>query len=197
MRRTLAAVCVLLVAATALYAANGIPLRTMFFPTDFGVTSDADPFYENGVQRVKNYFKSGNTVVLVTYATGRKLTFQFDPSSPAWQASGLPALAAAEVDLWGINYFGPFQTMGNMTTAQLQTTVQFKVNGNTYELFYPSLAVMRTGVNTWLITSDPNDIPGFPGFSASSTANLSVFRKRSRQSFGAMNMPIRFEVNLK
>jgi hypothetical protein len=199
MRRKLTIAAVLLLTATLVFAASGIPLRTMWMnPPAFGVGSDASVFYESGVQRVKNYFGSGGgNVVLITYSTGRKLTFQFDPSSASWQASGLAPTVAAEVDLYGINFYGPFHTMGVGTTAQLQTTLQFKANGSTYELWYPALAVMRTGQSTWLITSDPFDIPGDPGFTASANANLSVFRKRSRTTFGAVNMPIRFEVNLK
>jgi hypothetical protein len=199
MRRKLIAAAVLLGTATLVFAARGIPLRTMWMnPENYGVGSDANVFYENGVNKVKNYFGSGGgNVVLVTYSSGRKLTFEFDPASASWQASGLPQTVAAEVDLYGINFYGPFQSMGVGTTAQLQTTLQFKVGGNTYELWYPALAAMRTGTNTWLITSDPNDIPGYPGFTASSAANLSVFRRRSRTTFGYVSMPIRFEVNLK
>jgi hypothetical protein len=199
MRRKLTATAVLLASATLVFALSGVPLRTMWMnPDNYGVGSDANVFYENGVSKVQNYFGTGGgNVVLVTYSTGRKLTFQFDPTSASWQASHLPQTVAAEVDLYGINFYGPFQSMAVGTTAQLQTTLQFKVGGNTYELWYPSLAAMRTGTNTWLITSDPNDIPGFPGFTASSSANLSVFRKRSRTTFGSVSMPIRFEVNLK
>jgi hypothetical protein len=199
MRRILVVAVVVVATAALVFAGSGIPLRTMWLnPDTYGVGSDASVFYENGVSKVKNYFGTGGgNVVLITYASGRKLTFQFDPASAAWQSSKLPATLAAEVDLYAINFYGPFQTMGVGTTAQLQTTLQFKVGGNTFELWYPALAAMRTGTNTWLITSDPNDIPGFPGFTASSNANLSVFRKRSRETFGGVNMPIRFEVNQK
>ena len=199
MRRKFIAVAVALATATLLFAATGTPLRTMWLnPYTYGVGSDANVFYENGVNKVKNYFGSGGgNVVLVTYSTGRKLTFEFDPTSAVWQSSGLPQTLAAEVDLYGINFYGPFQAMAVGSTAQLQTTLQFKVGGNTYELWYPALAAMRTGSNTWLITSDPNDIPGYPGFTASANANLSVFRRRSRTAFGSVSMPIRFEVNLK
>jgi hypothetical protein len=199
MRRTLAVAVLLVATATLVFAGSGIPLRTMWLnPDSYGVGSDASVFYETGSSRVKNHFGTGGrNVVLITYSSGRKLTFQFDPASTAWQNSHLPATVAAEVELYGINFYGPFQSMGVGTTAQLQTTLQLKVGGSTYELWYPALAAMRTGTNTWLITSDPNDIPGFPGFTASSNANLSVFRKRSRETFGGVNMPIRFEVNLK
>jgi hypothetical protein len=151
------------------------------------------------VQRVKNYFgTAGGNVVLVTYTTGRKLTFTFNPASPAWQSSGLGQVVQAEVDLFGVNYYGAFQSMTVGTTAQVQTSIQFKgADGRTYELSYLALAAKRLTQSTWLITSDPLDIGGYPGFLASDQAALGVFRKKTRQTFGAVNMPIRFEVQLK
>ena len=200
MRRIALGLCVVLLAATAVFAAKGTSLVATFLPqSGYGVTSDASPIYSNGVNRVQVYFASGGgTVDLITYSTGRKLTFAFDPSSTAFQASGLPPLSQAEVDLYGINFYGPFASMGIGTTAQLKTSLQFKSGSSTYELAYPALAVTRTASDTWLITSDPADFGGGnPGFDVSDTADLGVFRKRSRTGFGTVNMPIHFQVQLK
>ena len=202
MRRIVLGLCVVLLATTVVFAAKGISLTATFLPnlssTGYGVSSDANPIYSNGVNRVQAYFASGGgTVDLITYSTGRNLTFAFNPSSSAWQASGLPQTSQSEVDLYGINFYGPFASMGVGTTALLKTSLQFKSGGSTYELAYPSLAVMRLNMNTWLITSDPADIGGDPGFDASDAADLGVFRRRSRTDFGTVNMPVRFQVHLK
>jgi hypothetical protein len=202
MRRIVLGLCVVLLAVTAAFAGKGTPLIATFLPnlssTGYGVSSDANAIYSNGVNRVQVYFASGGgTVDLITYSTGRKLSFAFDPSSNAFQASGLPQLSQAEVDLYGINFYGPFSSMGINTTAQLKTSLQFKSGSSTYELAYPSLATKRLTADTWLITSDPADVGGDPGFDASDSADLGVFRKRSRTDFGTVNMPIRFQIQLK
>jgi hypothetical protein len=199
MRRIVLGLWIVLLAVTAAFAGKGIPLAATFLPqSGYGVSSDANPINSNGVNRVQVYLTSGGgTVDLITYSTGRKLTFAFDPSSSAWQASGLPQLSQAEVDLYGINFYGPFSSMGIGTTALLKTSLQFKSGGSTYELAYPSLAVKRKSADTWLITSDRSDIGYDPGFDASDSADLGVFRKRSRADFGTVNMPIHFEVQLK
>jgi len=201
MRRIVLGLCVVLLAATVLFASSGTPLIATFLPnnsiTGYGVSSDSSATYTNGVNRVKVYLGAGGgNVDLVTYSTGRKLTFAFDPSSSAWQASKLPQLSQAEVDLYGVNFYGPFISMGVGTTALLNTSLQFKSGNSTYELAYSSLAAKRLSSTTWLITSDAADIGGDPGFTASSAADLGVFRKRSRTDFGAVNMPIRFQIQL-
>ena len=189
--------------ATLAWAARSTPLAANFLPnfstTGFGVSDDGNAAYVNGIQAVKCYFGVNNqNANLVTYSTGRKLVFKLDPASPAAVASGLPTgvPVAAEVDFYGINYYGQFQSMGLGTTAQLKASLQFKANNTTYDLTYQSLAVKRTSASTWLITSDPNDIGGFPGFNATDQAELSSFRKRTKIAYGAVNMPIRFEVTL-
>lgn len=186
---------------TFAWAAKSTPLKATFLPnlsaTGFGVSDDGNPTYTNNVGNVKVYFGVNNqNANLVTYSTGRTLSFRFDPASGAANAAALttsPAVSA-EVDFYGINYYGQFQSMGVGTTAQLKGSLQFKANNTTYELLYQSLAVKRTSATTWLITTDPVDPGGNPGFTASDQAELSSFRKRTRTVYGAVNMPMRFEV---
>lgn len=192
-------VCLAFLAAMA-YAAKSTPLVATFTPIiGVGVSHDGDAVYEHGLQKVQCYFGvNGRDANLVTYNSPRRLQFTFDAGSPAFQASGLPSPNfTAQVDLFGINYYGPYRTMEVGTTAQVQLDLEFKVGNLTYELDYPSLAAMRTSQTTWLITSDPVDIPGDPGFQASDLASLNVIRRRSVEKFGAVNLPIRFEVELK
>jgi len=186
---------------TSAFAAKGTPLTATFstnlISTATGVFDDGNPVYENGIGGVQCYFSAnGQNVDLVTYNTSRTLLFDFDSTSPALQLSGLPSSFHATVDLYGVNYFGPYSSMGVGTTAQVNAALQFYVGRVTYQLAYQSLAVMRLSASTWLVTSSPNDIPGYPGFTASDQAALSVIRRKSQQTFGAVNMPIRFEVNL-
>ncbi len=203
MKRASLAIVLILSVVTLAWAARSTPLSANFLPNlsvnGVGVSDDGNPYYINGVQAVKCYFGVNNqNANLVTYSTGRKLVFQFDPASPAANTSGLSTAApvAAEVDFYGINYYGQFQSMGVGTTAQLKGSLQFKANNTTYDLTYASLAVMRISSTTWLITTNPNDIPGFPGFNASDQAELSSFRKRTKTVYGAVNMPMRFEVTI-
>lgn len=197
-------VCLALLTATLATAAkkgsgSATPLTaTWSTPAGFGVHDDGNPVYDHGTSGVQCYFGvNGRDANLVTYNTPRRLQFSFDSSSTAWQNSGLAQDFLAEVDLFGINYFGPYRTMGVGTTAQVQMDLEFKVGRLTYELDYPSLAAMRLSETEWLITSDPADIPGFPGFTVSDLASLNVIRRRSQETFGAVNMPIRFVVVMK
>jgi len=165
----------------------------------FGVQDDGNAVYSHGVNGVQAYFGvGGKDVDLVTYNTTRKLRFTFDPASQAFQASGINSVAGsnftANVDLFGINYWGRYQEMGIGTTAQVQADLEFYVGNVTYELDYASLACMRTSATTWLFTTDPADIPGNPGFQASKVAKLNVIRRRSTTQFGTVDMPMRFEV---
>lgn len=191
---------VLVASATSAFAAPATPLVATFLDklAATGVSDDGNPAYANGVQGVRCYFGvNGRNANLITYNTPRKLHFTFDPSSPAWRGSGLPqADFLAEVDLYGVNYFGSYQSMGIGTTAQVQMDVEFHVGNSTYELDYRSLAAKRISVDTWLITSNPLDIGGNPGFAASSAATLNVIRHRTKENFGSVNMPIRVEVKL-
>jgi hypothetical protein len=182
---------------------KGTPLTASFLSnnstTGAGISDDGYPVYENGAAGVQCYLGvAGKDLDLVTYNTGRTLHFALDPNSPAFQTSGLPQDFTAEIDIYGINYWGPYMSMGVGTTAQVQLDLQFKVGRNTFELSYQSLAVQRLSEDTWLVTSDhAHDIIWDPGFTASDQAALGVFRRRSNETFGAVNMPIRFEVKLK
>ena len=162
-----------------------------------GVSGDGST-YVDGVGGVQCYISvSKNDADLVTYNTGRTLHFEFDSSSVAWQNSGLPQSLDAEIDFFAINYYGNYDSMGVGTTAQVQMDLEFKVGRLTYELDYQSLAVMRTATDTWLITSDPADIPGNPGFTASDQAALNVIRRRAQATYGAVNMPLRVQMTVK
>ncbi len=187
----------LLLAAVCVFAAS-VGLTATFLPnlstTGAGISDDGSITYVNGIGGVRCYFGvNGKNVDLVTYSTGRKLHFKFNPASTAWQTSKLSQDFLAEVDFYGVNFFGPYQSMADGTTAQMQASLQFHVGGNTYELAYPALAAYRTG-NTWLITSNPGDIPGYPGFTATDQATLSLKRQKKVTNFGSVNMPIRFQV---
>jgi len=165
-----------------------------------GVYDDGDPLYSHTKDGVQAYFGvGGKDVDLVTYDSGRMMHFEFDPASPALAAAGIPAVIDSEMDLFGINYWGRYRDMDIGTTAQVQADLEFHCCGpspTTYELEYPSLAVMRLSETEWLVTSDPADIPGDPGFQASSTAMLNVIRRKKQTSFGLVSMPIRFTVTL-
>lgn len=149
--------------------------------------------YVDGVGGVQCYISvSKNDADLVTYNTGRKLHFEFDPSSAAWQASGLPQSLDAEIDFFAINYYGNYDSMGIGTTANVQMDLEFKVGRLTYELDYSALAVYRMNEDSWLITSDPNDpeIPGNP-FVWSDQAKLNVIRRHRQTTYGVVSMPFR------
>ena len=199
-RRALLVVALVVTLTVAAWAAKSAPAVATFSttPGGFGVFDDGNPTYDNGVGGVKVYFGvTRKDADLVTYNTGRKLHYKFDGSSPALAASGLGSDVLAESDLFALNYFGPYTSMALGTTAQVQMDLEFKVGNLTYELDYASLAAYKTGENTWLITSDPNDIPGFPGFTASSTAKLNVIRRKAQTTYGTVDMPIRFEMTIK
>ncbi len=170
-------------------------------PSTTGVFDDGYDLYENGIQNVQCYFGvDGRNVNLITYNTPRQLRLVFDPTSTAWQNSGLSQEVDSAVTLYGVNYYGPFESMGAGTTAQLQMDIEFKFGTSpmTYELTYASIAARRdpTDPNTWHITSDPGELPGYPGFWPSDQATLSVIKKHSKQIFGVVSMPVQFDVTL-
>ncbi len=190
------------ITCTTAFAASGTPMTANFSTTligsAYGVYDDGNPLYENGISGVQCYLGvSGKDLDLVTYNTQRRLHFKFDTSQTAWKLSGIPADFTAVSDFYGVNYYGRYVDQGIGTTAQVSASLQFYVGRVTYELDYPSLASMRTSQSTWLITSNPNDIPGDPGFTASDMATLVVIRRKSNQKFGTVNMPIRFEASFK
>ena len=108
-RRTLAVAALFVV--SAIFSVSAAPTKgtatNTFYQanlslTGFGVSDDGDPAYLNGAGGVQSYLGAGgNNVNLVTYGTGRKLHFVFDPASPAWRASGLPQNFMAEVTSYG------------------------------------------------------------------------------------------------
>ncbi len=164
-----------------------------------GVESDGKPTYEEGQGGVHSYFGAfGTDLDLVTYKSGRRLHFTFDPKSKAFRASGIGRRAGseflAESDFSGLSLGGRYRDMGGRTTAQVHLALRFYVGGATYNLDYPSLVVHHKTADTWLITTDPVDTPGFP---ASPVAELTMIGERSITSFGTVNMPMRFEVTLK
>ncbi len=168
-------------------------MTTALSPT--GVFDDGYDLYDNGVSGVQCYFGvSGKNLVLVTYNTPRTLHFTFDTSQNAWKTSGIPADFTAVVDFYGVNYYGPYVSQSIGSTAEVSASLEFYVGRTTYELNYPALASYRTGQNTWLITSNPNDIPGYPGFTASNQATLVLVRRSGNITYGTVNMPIKFEV---
>jgi hypothetical protein len=187
--------------ATIALAARATPLvanfSTNLIPTTNGVFDDGDAFYHDGWDGVSCYLGVGSkNVVLVTYNTGRKLNFVFDPNSDAWKRSELSPSVFATVDLYGVNNSGSYTKMPIGSAAEVRTTVQFYVGNNTYVLVYESLGAVRESQNKWLLTSSLNDLPGGAGFSPSDQAVLKLFRRKSPERFGTVNMPIRFEVTI-
>jgi hypothetical protein len=178
----------------------------MSTPGSQGVYSDGNA-YNNGEGGVQVYFGvGGKDLDLVTYNTERTMRFEFDQSSPVVQnaqAAGLPVGSFnAEMDFFGINYWGRFRDMTPGTTAVLASDLEFHIGGpnpTTFELEYPSLAVRRMSATEWVVTSDPNDAifgGGNPGFDASPLALLNVIRRRKQSSYGTVSMPIRFTVTV-
>lgn len=202
MRRFLLTCLLVAGSVTLLWAAKAIPLSSTFdaLVSDFGVTSHGSATYTDREERtVTNQITvSGRNVVLHTYNSSRMLRFQFDSGTTAWGRSGLSAPSiVTQVNLYGVNYYGPFVSMGVGTTAQLKTMIEFYQGGNTYYLEYPQLAVKRVSPTSWMVTSDPGLIGGYPGFLASSQADFGVFRRKARDSFGAVDMPITFTFSVK
>lgn len=190
------------VRADLAYAENRLAINMLDNLSTAGVRSDGSPIYADGQDRVKSYFGVfGKDVNLVTYETARKLRFTFEPASPAFRASGIQPVTGSDFmavsDFSGINYWGRYRDMGSGTTAQVRSDLEFYVGPTIYQLEYGSLAVYRKNANTWLVTSNPADIPGNPGFQASPVAKLGVIRSRTVTGFGTVNMPVRFEVSLK
>ena len=179
----------------------------MSTPGSTGVFDDGDVNYNNGASGVQVYFGvGGKDLDLVTYNTGRTMEFVFDQSSPvvqSAQAAGLPVgNFTAEMDFFGINYWGRYRDMTIGTTAQVQADLEFHIGGpspTTFELEYPSLAAKRISETQWVVTSDKDDAifgGGNPGFDASPTALLNIVRRRKQTSYGTVSMPIRFTVTV-
>ncbi len=185
--------------ASVVLAVAGPPLAAVWSTNPLGSASgvfrDRNSVYKNRTDGVQcNFDVKGQGVELVTYGTQRGLRFKFGSTSSAWRASGLKPSFLAAVGLYGVNYFGKYVDMAVGTTAQVKVSIQFSQNNVAYDLTYPSIAVMRVSPSLWLFTSDREDIPGNPGFNASDQAAISVLEKRGQRLFGAVHMPIRFEM---
>jgi hypothetical protein len=220
-RPRISLVLALTLAAVALtaprsFGASAQPLNCTWDADYFGIgipgvygdnpnTTNGDANYNHSSARngVKCYLGvNGKDFDLVTYNTGRTLHFVFPAGSGIPTTSGTADNFFAEVDLFGINYFGPFRTMGIGTTALLQVDLEFHYptgpNPLSYELEYRALAVMRTAADQWLITSNPIEICGSStcsglGFTPSSAAKLNVIRRKSVETIRQeVLMPIRF-----
>src|SRR5687767_12509413 len=201
-RRALFVIALVATLTVAAWAAKAAPAIATFL-TSAGPTGvfhdDTSSVYDNGVQSIKVYFGvTGKDANIVTYNTPRKLRFVFDPASTPYVNSNLPAGGnfTAEVDMFALNYFGPYRNMGVGTTAQVQMDLEFKVGNLTYELDYSSLSATRLDETTWLITSYASDVD-FNPVAASPQARLNVIRRKAQETFGVVNMPIRFEMQLK
>jgi hypothetical protein len=164
--------------------------------TDWNGASAA--LYANGVTGVQSYLGAGGKDVdLVTYGSGRTLHFSFATGDiAAWgpNGAGLPQSFDAEVDFYGVNFYGAYDSMGVGTTAQVHGVLQFHFNGQTYQLDYAALAGERTASNVWLITSD--GAPIYAPFTTTPAATLSVERRHGPVAFGSVGAPIHFQVKL-
>lgn len=199
-RRAILVLCLIVaIAVAAIAKGSSTPLVAEFLATSpYGVNGDGYAYANNVRGNVDVYLSSSQTLVVMTYSSGRTLSFHFDPASPAWQAAnsaaGLPQFFAAEIDLNGINYYGTFTGMALNSVAQVKTDLRFHYAGSTWNLAYPSLAVQRTSATTWEISSEQTDIP-YPAI-ASSSASLQVQRRRSNTNYGTVDMPVHFTITL-
>ena len=199
--------------ANVAFAGKAVPLTckvtTSLVSATNGVFPDAtSDTYSHGDGRLRCYFGvAGKDFDLVTYNSGRTLHFIFagDPDTlSALSLAGLPQDFFAESDAVGINFFGPYLKMDVNSTAQVQMDLEFHYppigSPRTYELDYGCLAVTRTGLDTWLITSEPNVSLGnyyaVPCLNDSgSTAELNMIRRKgSPLPYGTVKMPIQIEV---
>ena len=195
MRRSLSVVVLGLCVVSMLFAkgTGGTPGTATFLTSGtVGVFADSGGAYLNGVGGVKSYFGSGGKDYdLVTYSTSRYLTIRAS-SSPAWTNSNLPLSNSYQVSFYGVNFYGPFSTMGAGTTAQVHGVLQFHYLSNTYQLDYQALEVKRdatTGV--YHFSSIPSEYSPVP---TSSLAMLSLVRKGGNVNYGTVVLPIQFDV---
>lgn len=210
----LAFVVLLAVVSPALAGGKGSATALNCIVTDYspGVASDKGGMYAHGANNgyVKCYLGvGGKDFDLVTYNSKRTLQFNFSPvDKPTVDLAGLPMSFPAEVDAYGINYWGRYLDMEYQlffSTAQVQMDLQFHYGSppQTYELSYSCLAVSRVGINDWIITSEPltwigNYVqdavpclidPVHPG----NEATLSLIRRKGPQTYGVVTMPIFIE----
>ena len=208
MRRVALLVALVMTSAIALLAGvGGAPMVATFLaptnnvsnlPSPTGVFGDSGGVYSNGVGAVQCYLGAGaGNVDLVTYSTTPSRTLHFVFASPT--GSSLPQDFWAQVDFYGVNYYGNYTTMPANSTAQVHGVLQFHYAGHTWQLDYPALAAYRVGSgNTWHISSNTADLPGGPfnpGFSVGSTATLGLERNKGQVIYGNFAMPINFSVS--
>ncbi|HXG57466.1 MAG TPA: hypothetical protein VNL91_00390 [Thermoanaerobaculia bacterium] len=185
-----------LLSALPLFGARAIPLNCEVVHRVPGIGNDGNPFYDHNGNVRCTFAVNRGVFDLVTYNTGRTFTFDIGPAEVT-SLAGLPGVPFnAEVDLFGINYFGKFEEMAPGSTAQLQVDLEFHWKNLTYELDYSALAVTRTGSNTWLITSDDR-YDGAAGFRPSAQAELNVIRRKSQTTYGTVNAPIEIAVTIR
>jgi hypothetical protein len=196
MRRFLSVAVVALCVVTMLFAkgTGGAPFTATFAVASggTGVFSDNQGPYQNGVSGVKSYIGSGGKDYdLVTYSTTRYLTI-VAPTSQSWTNSKLPQSGSYQVDFYGVNFYGPYSTMGPGTTAQVHGVLQFHYLGNTYQLDYQTLEVVRDPTNgAYHFSSIPGPWSPVP---SSSNAMLSLVRKGGNVNYGTVVLPIQFDI---
>lgn len=165
-----------------------------------GVFGDSFGVYANGVDQVQCFFGKDNAnAVLFTYnstSPPRTLTLTFNPSSAAWQASGLKNSFSTTVDFYLPSNSISYTSIKVGSTIQVRAHLDFFVGSTTFRLHYPSLAAQRMSANTWLISSDQADNTNPTAFYASPVSTLQTYRGGSQQVFGTVEMPVRFELVL-
>ena len=200
MRRSLSVVILALCIVSMLFAkgTGGTPATATFLTAgSTGVFADSSGAYLNGVGGVKSYIGSGGKDYdLVTYSTGRYLTITFAGTladTQVWSANAkLPQSNSYQVDFYGVNFYGPFSTMGAGTTAQVHGVLQFHYLNNTYQLDYQSLQVVRDAISGVYHFSSIRD--EYSPVAASPQAMLSLVRKGGNANYGTVTLPITFDV---
>ena len=208
-QRTFVGAVLMFVAAANLAVAAEIPMK-IDWKVYYGapaVYGDGKTDAEGGDHRNATYVNGadgqvylgtgGKNVVLFTYYTGRTLYIDksINQEPTIWAASGITAEAvSSEV----VSYFqtkARYQSLNFGAVAAATGQVEFHYNGNTYTLRYTALAVKKIGTNTWLITSDKNDVTG-SNVAPLHKARLSILRNGGHVYFGYVAMPIRFEATI-
>lgn len=164
--------------------------------------------YANGDGALQVYIGgSGRDENLLTYNTGRTLRINFDPGSAAFQKAnnetGLPASFDAESDMYGINAQGDYVTgMAVTDTAQMDMSLEFKVDGVVYKIHWPSTGAVKLSNDTWLLTTDPSDLANFHldynslEFQFGPEATFAIKKRHSFSNYGPVTMHMRYLIKL-